>query len=65
MAPERCVTCVAYKMRLESLGVYQCKHVEEARKLFGDCCSWVQAMGEGKGKLLEPVARVARMIKGH
>ena len=61
MAIERCVTCMACKMRLVRLGVFQCKDVEEARKLFGDWCSWVQAMRKRTGELLEPMARAARM----
>jgi transposase len=65
MALERCVTGIAYEMRLVLQGIYQWKDVGEARKLFGNWCAWVQAMRERTGELLEPMARAARMIEGH
>jgi len=65
MALERCVTGMAYEMRLVLQGIYQWKDVGEARKLFGNWCAWVQAMREQTGELLEPMARAARMIEGH
>jgi len=65
MALERCVTGMAYEMRLVLQGIYQWKDVGEARKLFGNWCAWVQAMRERTGELLEPMARAARMIEGH
>ncbi len=65
MARERCVTGMAYEMRLVLQGIYERKDVEEARKLFGNWCAWVRAMREQTGELLEPMARVARMIEGH
>ena len=64
MALERCVTGMAYEMRLVLQGIYQWKDVGEARKLFGNWCAWVQAMRERTGELLEPMARAARMIEG-
>jgi transposase len=65
MALERCVTGMAYEMRLVLQGIYQWKDVGETRKLFGNWCAWVQAMREQTGELLEPMARAARMIEGH
>ena len=65
MALERCVTGIAYEMRLVLQGIYQWKDVGEARKLFGNWCAWVQAMRERTGELLEPMARAARMIEAH
>ena len=65
MALERCVTGMAYEMRLVLQGIYQWKDVGEAKKLFGNWCAWVQAMRERTGELLEPMARAARMIEGH
>jgi len=38
MALERCVTGMAYEMRLVLQGIYERKDVEEARKLFGNWC---------------------------
>ena len=64
MAVERCVTGMAYEMRLVLQGIYQWKDLGEARKLFGNWCAWVQAMRERTGELLEPMARAARMIEG-
>jgi hypothetical protein len=51
MALERCVTGMAYEMRLVLQGIYQWKDVGEARKLFGNWCAWVQAMRERTGEL--------------
>jgi transposase len=65
MALERCVTGMAYEMRLVLQGIYERKDAEEARKLFRNWCVWVQAMRGQTGELLEPMARVARMIEGH
>ena len=65
MSLERCVTGMAYEMRLVLQGIYQWKDVGEAKKLFGNWCAWVQAMRERTGELLEPMARAARMIEGH
>jgi len=65
MSLERCVTGMAYEMRLVLQGIYQWKDVGEAKKLFGNWCAWVQAMREQTGELLEPMARAARMIEGH
>ena len=65
MSLERCVTGMAYEMRLVLQGIYQWKDVGEAKKLFGNWCAWVQAIREQTGELLEPMARAARMIEGH
>jgi transposase len=65
MALERCVTGMAYEMRLVLQGIYERKDAEEARKLFRNWCAWVQAMRGQTGELLEPMARAARMVEGH
>ena len=65
MSLERCVTGMAYEMRLVLQGIYERKDVAEARKLFGNWCAWVHAMRDQTGEMLEPMARVARMIEGH
>lgn len=65
MALERSVTGLAYEMRLVPQGIYERRDAVEARKLFRNWCAWVQAMRGQTGELLEPMARVARMIEGH
>ncbi len=53
MALERCVTGMAYQMRLVLQGIYERKDAEEARKLFRNWCAWVHAMRGQTGVLLE------------
>ena len=65
MALERCVTGMAYQMRLVLQGIYERKDAEEARKLFRNWCAWVHTMRGQTGELLEPMARAARMVEGH
>ena len=65
MALERCVTGMAYEMRLVLQGIYEWKDVGVARILFGNWCPWVQAMRAKTGELLKPMARAARMIESH
>jgi transposase len=65
MALERCVTGMAYQMRLVLQGIYERKDAGEARKLFRNWCAWVHAMRGQTGELLEPMARAARMVEGH
>ena len=65
MSLERCVTGMAYEMRLVLQGIYQWKDAEVAKKMFGNWCAWVKAMREQTGELLEPMARAARKIEGH
>ena len=65
MSLERCVTGMAYEMRLVLQGIYQWKDAEVAKKMFGNWCAWVKATREQAGELLEPMARAARMIEGH
>ena len=65
MALERCVTGMAYEMRLVLQGIYERKDAEEARMLFRNWCAWVHAMRGQTGELLEPMARAARMVEGH
>jgi transposase len=64
MALERSVTGMAYQMRLVLQGIYERKDPEEARKLFRNCCAWVQAMRGQTGELLEPMAQAVRMVDG-
>ena len=65
MALERCVTGMAYEMRLVLQGIYEWKDVVVARILFGNWCPWVQAMRAKTVELLKPMARAARMIESH
>jgi transposase len=65
MALQRCVTSMAYQMRLVHQGTYKRKAAEEARKVFRNWCAWVHAMRGQTGELREPMARAARMIEGH
>ncbi len=60
MALERCVTGMAYEMRLVLQGIDERKDVEEASKLFGNSCAWVRAVWEQPGELFEPMAHVIR-----
>ena len=65
MALERCVTGIAYEMKLVLQGICEWKDAEVARKLFGNWCPWVQSLRAKTGELLEPMARAARMIGSH
>jgi transposase len=65
MALERCVTGMAYEMRLLLQGIYERKDAEEAKKLFRNWCAWVHVMRWQTGELLEPMARAERMVGGH
>jgi transposase len=65
MALERCVTGMAYEMRLVLQVICERKDVGEAKKLFRNGCAWLQAMRGQTGDLLEPMARAARMVEGH
>jgi transposase len=65
MALERCVTGMAYQMRLALQDIYQRKDAEEARKLFRNWCAWVHGMRGPIGEQLEPMARASRMIEWH
>lgn len=52
-------------MRLVRQGIYEGKDPEEARRLFRNWFAWVHAMRGQTGEQLEPMARAARMVKGH
>jgi transposase len=65
MALERCVTGMAYEMLMVLQGIYERKDAVEAKKLFRKWSAWVHAMRGQTGELLEPMARVARMVEGH
>ena len=64
MALKRCVAGMASEMKLVLQGIYERKDAEEVRKLFRNCCAWVQAMRGQTGEQLEPMARAARMVEG-
>ena len=61
----RCVSGMAYQMRLVLQGGYERKDAGDARKLLRNGCAWVHAMRRQTGELLEPMARAARMVEGH
>ena len=65
MALERCVTGMAYQMRLVLQGIYQSQDAEEAWEFFGNWWAWVRAMQEQTMELLEPMASIPRMVEGH
>jgi hypothetical protein len=65
MALERCVTGMAYEMRLVLQGIYERKDVEEARKLLCNWCTWLRTMQYQTWDFLELMAFLARMIKWH
>jgi transposase len=62
-APERCMTSIAYEMRLVFQGIYERKNAKQATKLYRNWCAWVQEVPEQTGVLLEPMARTARMVE--
>ncbi len=43
VALDRCVTGMAYDMRLALQGIYECMNVEKTRKRLGNWCVWVRA----------------------
>jgi len=60
------MTVLAYQMRLVLQDIYQVKEVEQARKDFEMWCQWVMEKAQKTGhELLEPMVRVARMVKRH
>jgi transposase len=65
MALERCVTGMAYQMRLVLQCIDERKDAGDARKLFRKWCAWVHAMRGQTGELQEQMARAARMVEGH
>ena len=65
MALERCVMGMVSEMRLMLQGIYEWIDVQNARKLFGNGCSWVRTMRKQTGELLGPMARAAQMIERH
>lgn len=65
MAKERGATGLAYEMRLVLQDIYRSSVAREARQRFRDWCSWVHAMREEIGELLEPMVAVAHMIESH
>jgi transposase len=64
MALERCVTGMAYEMRLVLQGIYERKDAGEASKLFRNWCACVHALRGLTGNLLEPMARKDQMREG-
>jgi hypothetical protein len=56
---------MVYEMRLVLQGIYELKDAKEAWMLFGNWCTWVWAMHEQTGELIEPMAGVARLFRGH
>lgn len=65
MAKERGATKLAYEMRLVLQEIYRSPAAREARPKFKEWCSWVHAMREEIGELLEPMVAVAHMIESH
>jgi transposase len=66
MALERCVTGMAYKMRLVlQQGIYERKDAREVKELLRSWCAWVHSMLGQTGEQLEPMAQAARLVEGH
>jgi transposase len=60
------MTVLAYQMRLVLQDIYKVNDVERARKDFLAWCRWVSDKAQKKGhELLEPMVRVANMVKRH
>jgi transposase len=65
MAKERGATRLAYEMHLVLQDIYRSSGAREASQKFEDWCSWVHAMREECGALLEQMVAVAHMIENH
>ena len=60
------MTVLAYQMRLVLQDIYKVKGVEQAEKDLLTWCRWVTEQAQQKGHdLLEPMVRVAKMVKRH
>lgn len=60
------MTVLAYQMRLVLQDIYKVKGVGQARKDLLTWCDWVSQKAQKKGhELLEPMVRVANMVKRH
>lgn len=60
------MTVLAYQMRLVLQDIYRVNDVERARKDLLAWCRWVSDKAQKKGhELLEPMVRVANMVKRH
>lgn len=61
------MTVLAYQMRLILQDIYnQTPNAKQARKDLKSWCNWVKQKAEQKGHaLLEPMAKVARMVERH
>lgn len=63
---ENLQTALAYQMRLNLQGIYDCPAEEEARRKFKKWCQWVrEKCADKKHVLLEPMAKAANMIESH
>jgi hypothetical protein len=65
MALVRCMTGLAYEMRLVLCGIYKQKDAGEAKRLFKSGVPICIGMRGQTGELLEPMVRAAQMIDGH
>jgi transposase len=66
MDGQHLMTVLAYQMRLILQEIYNVADVKRARKDLVLWCQWVADKAEKKGhELLEPMARVARMVERH
>jgi transposase len=65
LAGEDLATGLAYQMRLVFQGIYRLGSAKLAREKLEDWCEWVEQAGARAGKLLEPMVKVAAMVRQH
>jgi transposase len=65
LALENLATGLAYQMRLVLQGIYGLGSIKKAREKFDQWCDWVEAAAAEAGAVLEPMVKVAAMIRKH
>lgn len=65
LAGENLMTGLAYQMRLVFQGIYRLGSAKLAREKFESWCEWVDQAGSQAGQVLEPMMKVARMVREH
>jgi transposase len=65
LAQENLATGLAYQMRLVFQGIYKLGCAKLAREKLQSWCEWVEQAGAQAGKVLEPMKKVAAMVREH